>query len=112
MIDALLAADLVVARAGASVLGEFTTAGLPAILVPLPIAGVNQLDNARWVEAQGGAVILENDDARTGLLPLVQTLFSDSKRLAKMKQAMQAAAHPNAAKTIATILLKLGHTSH
>ena len=111
MIDALLAADLVVARAGASVLGEFTTAGLPAILVPLPIAGVNQMDNARWVQAQGGAVILENDQARTGLLPLVQTLFSEEERLAKMRQAMQSAAHPNAAKAIATRLLNLGHTS-
>lgn len=111
MIDALLAADLVVARAGASVLGEFTTAGLPAILVPLPIAGVNQMDNARWVEAQGGAVILENDHARTGLLPLVQTLLSEEERLAKMKQAMQSAAHPNAAKAIATMLLSLGHTN-
>jgi len=85
MIDALLSADLVVARAGASVLGEFTAAGLPAILVPLPIAGVNQQDNAKWVESRGGALIIENARLQSDLLPTVQSLIKHPKRLASMQ---------------------------
>ena len=107
MIDALLAADLVVARAGASVLGEFTAAGLPAILVPLPIAGVNQQDNARWLEKQGGALILKNAGLQSHLLPAVQSLFDNPSRLDAMQQAMRAAAHPTAAANIVAMLHSL-----
>ena len=108
MIDALLSADLVVARAGASVLGEFTAAGLPAILVPLPIAGVNQQDNAQWVESRGGGLIVENARLQSDLLPAVQSLFKQPKRLNEMQQAMLAAAHPTASANIVSMLNLLG----
>ncbi|MGH2543843.1 MAG: UDP-N-acetylglucosamine--N-acetylmuramyl-(pentapeptide) pyrophosphoryl-undecaprenol N-acetylglucosamine transferase [Ardenticatenaceae bacterium] len=104
MADALLAADLVVARAGASVLGEFPSAGLPAILVPFPVAGVNQEENARWLEARGGAVILTDERARMRLLPLVQELLTDDARLARMREAMHSAAPRDAAARIVAVL--------
>lgn len=107
MIDALLAADLVVARAGASVLGEFTAAELPAILVPLPIAGVHQEDNARWLESRGGAVIVENARLQTDLLPMVQTLLDLKGRLHGMQEAMRAAAYPAAGANIVAMLNSL-----
>ncbi len=107
MIDALLSANLVVARAGASVLGEFTAAGLPAILVPLPIAGVNQQDNAEWVESRGGASIVENARLKSDLLPLVQSLFKDPQQLRTMQQAMLTAAHPMASANIVSMLNSL-----
>ena len=56
--DALAAADLVVARAGGSVL-ELAAAGLPAVLVPYPHATADhQTANARWIEAAGAAVVV------------------------------------------------------
>ncbi len=110
MIDALLAADLVVARAGASALGEFPAAALPAILVPLPIAGVNQEDNARWLAEQGGALILEDERARLALLPMVQALLTDEARLHRMAAAMRAAAPANAAARIIALLHDMGST--
>lgn len=112
MSDALLSADLVVARAGASVLGEFTAAALPAVLVPLPIAGVNQEGNARWLEARGGAVVVDNAHLSTDLFPVVQTLLSDPRRLLLMAEAMRAAARPDAAATIVALLQALVKPSH
>ena len=51
--DALAAADLVVARAGGSVM-EMAAAGLPSVLVPYPHATADhQTANARFVERRG-----------------------------------------------------------
>ena len=60
--DALAAADLVVARAGGSVL-EVAAAGLPSILVPYPHATADhQTANARHMEAAGAAVVVPDDE--------------------------------------------------
>ncbi|MDQ4078519.1 MAG: undecaprenyldiphospho-muramoylpentapeptide beta-N-acetylglucosaminyltransferase [Chloroflexota bacterium] len=107
MIDALLAADLVVARGGASVLGEFPAAGLPAILVPFPIRGVNQQDNAEWLESRGGAITLNDEGVRMELLPLVRELLTDAERLRRMERAMQEIARPDAAANIVAMLRAL-----
>jgi len=53
-------AHLVVARSGASTLSELTVIGRPAVLVPLPNALDNdQRENARALEQQGGAWVIE-----------------------------------------------------
>jgi len=110
MIPALHAADLVVARAGASALGEFPALGLPAILIPLPISGGHQRHNARYLADRKAAIIVENDAMPTDLLPAILDLRRDPQRLVAMSRASQALARPHAAEDLARILFDLAHS--
>jgi UDP-N-acetylglucosamine--N-acetylmuramyl-(pentapeptide) pyrophosphoryl-undecaprenol N-acetylglucosamine transferase len=60
MSDIYAAADLVVARAGASTVAEIATVGIASVLVPWKDAAENhQLTNAKSLSDHGGAVLLE-----------------------------------------------------
>ena len=62
--EALLAADICVARSGGSI-AEVAAHGLPAILVPYPhAAGDHQAANARWMADGGAAVVVPDADLR------------------------------------------------
>jgi UDP-N-acetylglucosamine--N-acetylmuramyl-(pentapeptide) pyrophosphoryl-undecaprenol N-acetylglucosamine transferase len=106
--DALAAADVVVARAGGSVM-ELAAAGLPAILIPYPHATADhQTSNARFVEQAGAAVVVpdaELDGPR--LAREVGALLAAPQRLAAMSNAARTVARPDAAETIADELLAL-----
>lgn len=103
---ALAAADLTVARAGASSLGEFTVARLPSIVVPL--LGVNQLQNAEALAQQGGAVIIADDTLSAHLAATVLTLVQEPARRRLMEAALARLAQPEAAQHIANELVRLG----
>lgn len=105
---ALAGSDLCVARAGASVLGELPVARLPAILVPLPFAGVNQRPNAQSLAEQGAALVVEDDALGQELAPALLSLLQDEARRRGMESALAALAKPNAAAAIAQELHRLG----
>lgn len=107
MADALIAADLVVARAGASTLGELPAAGTPAILVPYPHSGAHQWANADFLVAAGAAEALDDAEIADRLLPAVQKLAGASSRLDKMRAAMRRLARPQAARHIYDVLVSL-----
>jgi len=102
---ALAAADLSVARAGASTLGEFPVTHLPSILVPL--ASVNQMDNARVLADSGGAVIIEDAALVAQLGPAARALLDDPVRRRQMGAALAALAMPDAALRIAQEIVDL-----
>jgi UDP-N-acetylglucosamine--N-acetylmuramyl-(pentapeptide) pyrophosphoryl-undecaprenol N-acetylglucosamine transferase len=104
---ALRAADLVVSRAGASVLGEYPIFGLPAILVPYPHAWRYQDVNARYLEDRGAATIIKDEDLATNLLPTIRALISDRSRRDSMSRAILGLAKPDAARSIAKLLYDL-----
>jgi len=104
--DALAAADLVVARAGGSVL-EVAAAGLPSVLVPYPHATADhQTQNARYMARAGAAVVVpdaELDGPR--LAREVGALLGAPQRMAELANAARAAARPDAAERIAAELM-------
>ena len=101
---ALAAADLIVSRAGASVLGEYPLFGLPAILVPYPHAWHYQKVNASYLADRGAAVILNDEDLESQLCDQIQGLISHPSKLSEMSQAMASLAIPNSAERIAALI--------
>ncbi len=107
---AFRAADLVVARAGASMLGESPAFGLPSVLVPLTFAWRYQKVNADYLTERGAAVQLTDDTLPTALLPTVRALLGDADRLATMAAAAAALDRPDAAADLARLILAEGGT--
>lgn len=104
---ALAAADLVVSRAGASVLGEFPARGLPAVLVPYPHAGRHQERNARYLADRGAAVLIPDERLPELLVPTVTALLTDAARRSAMAAAARALHQEGAARRIAAELVVL-----
>lgn len=100
--SALAGASLVLSRAGAITLAELAAAGRPALLLPLPLAGAHQVENARRAEAAGAAFSLE-DAELTGVAlgDRLADLLGDPDRLVVMGRRARALARPDAAAVIA-----------
>jgi UDP-N-acetylglucosamine--N-acetylmuramyl-(pentapeptide) pyrophosphoryl-undecaprenol N-acetylglucosamine transferase len=105
---AFRSADLVVARAGASMLGEGPAFGLPAILVPLTFAWRYQKVNADYLTERGAAVQLTDETLFDELLPTLRQLLLAPYRLAAMREAAIALDKPEAAEHLARLILNVG----
>jgi len=104
---ALSAANLVVSRAGASILGEFTALGLPSVLVPYPYAWRYQKTNADYLVRHGAAVQIEDDRLQDDFASTVLDLLADRDRLEVMAAAAKELARPEASAAIAAELHSL-----
>lgn len=110
---AFRAADLVVARAGASMLGECPAFGLPSVLVPLTFAWRYQKVNADYLTERGAAVQLTDETLPEQLLPTVRALLlsppglpggDGRNQLASMCAAAAALDRPAAAADLARLI--------
>lgn len=104
---AFRAADLVLARAGASMLGECPAFGLPAILVPYPYAWRYQKVNADYLVDRGAAVRLNDDKLSAELLPTIFSLIQNKARLAEMSANAKGLDIPDAGDNLARLLVSL-----
>ena len=109
MPEVLAAASLVVSRAGASLLSEFTALGMPVILVPSPnVTNNHQEPNAKSLADAGAAVmILERDLTGESLLASVRGVMTDRRRRAAMSEAARKLGKPDAAETILSQLTRI-----
>jgi UDP-N-acetylglucosamine--N-acetylmuramyl-(pentapeptide) pyrophosphoryl-undecaprenol N-acetylglucosamine transferase len=103
----IAAADLVVARAGATTIAEILAIGRPAILIPFPhAADDHQAKNA--LAAAGAAVTIRQEAADAVRIAMeVTSLFEDPTRRAQMAEAARALGRPSAAVDVAEDLLAL-----
>jgi UDP-N-acetylglucosamine--N-acetylmuramyl-(pentapeptide) pyrophosphoryl-undecaprenol N-acetylglucosamine transferase len=104
------AANLVLARSGASTVAELAAAGKPALLIPFAASADNhQQRNAEvMVEAGAAAMLTEAQLQHPGaLLDTLLALLGDAARLDQMAGHARAQAKPGAAKRIAEKLVEL-----
>lgn len=109
MKEILANVDLLVGRAGATSIAEFTALGLPAILVPSPyVTNDHQTKNAQSL-VNNGAALLVPDAELTGvtLVNAITKIISDDALQEKMAKASKSLGHPDASERLYQIVLKL-----
>lgn len=86
MQDALGACDIIVSRAGATILSEITALGIPAILIPSPyVANNHQEYNAISLEQNGAAVVIKESQLKSDIFKeQVISLVNNKDMLSKM----------------------------
>ena len=107
MADALVAADLVLGRAGSSTCAELAAAGVPSILVPYPYAGAHQRYNAGYLAEQGAAVVVADEELTPDRLLAETTAPLDDGRRREMAEAARRLGRPHAARALAAELLAM-----
>lgn len=105
---ALVSADLMLGRAGASTIAEAAAAGLPAIIVPYPFAGGHQRANAEAAAAAGAATLINDEELTSERLLAAVANYATPAQRAAAARAATTLAHPDAAMVIAQRLLQLG----
>ena len=102
---------LVIARAGASTIAELTTAGRPAILIPLPSAtDDHQTVNAREMARAGGArMIAQPDFTPETLAAQIAALAGDPEALANAASRALSIGRPHATSDLADLVERIAN---
>jgi UDP-N-acetylglucosamine--N-acetylmuramyl-(pentapeptide) pyrophosphoryl-undecaprenol N-acetylglucosamine transferase len=105
MLASLVAADLVVGRAGSSTLAEVTALGIPSVIVPYPHAAGHQVANARVLADAGAARLVRDEDFDADALVAAADLLADATTLAAMSIAARGFGRPGAADAVAALVM-------
>ena len=101
---AMEAADLVVGRAGAITCAELAAAGRPGILVPAPVAGGHQRQNAAALAGAGAALAMDENASGAEFAGALCSLLDDPSRRAAMSRAARQLAPEQPAERLAARL--------
>jgi UDP-N-acetylglucosamine--N-acetylmuramyl-(pentapeptide) pyrophosphoryl-undecaprenol N-acetylglucosamine transferase len=107
MAAALVAADLVLGRAGSSTCAEVAAVGVASILVPYPHAHGHQAANAAWLADHGAAVAVPDVELTGERLRTEVAALRDDARRAPVADAARSLGRPDAARDVAAALLAL-----
>ena len=108
MATAYAAADLVVARSGATTVAELCYTSKPSVLIPLPSASNNeQASNAEELTKQGAAILIDNAEVGSKLGNTIRELISDKNRLQSMANVADKLAKRDAAERSADEIIRL-----
>ncbi len=96
------AADLIIARAGATTIAEISYLGLPSILIPSPnVAANHQYKNALALFEADAAELIADEEAPEKLFLKIDELLSDNKRLETLSKNIKNFSKHDAAEVIA-----------
>lgn len=102
------AADIIISRAGAGTISELALVKKPVILVPSPnVAEDHQTRNARSLVDKNAAILVNDNVAKTKLIPTALELLSDQEKLNELSKNIEKIGKPDSAKLIAEEVLKL-----
>lgn len=117
MPDVMVAAAVVLSRAGSNFLWECSVTGRPLVLIPLAGSGTrgDQVENARFFESQGAAKVLTGEDVTAEKLKTVLSELKNAeirKNLSENVRKMSQESRP--ALTIANLMFdeiqkRIGH---
>jgi UDP-N-acetylglucosamine--N-acetylmuramyl-(pentapeptide) pyrophosphoryl-undecaprenol N-acetylglucosamine transferase len=101
------AADVALARSGASTLSELALFGIPSILVPYPFAADDhQTKNAEIFSRAGASILVKQGDLNPELLAsTIGEITSLELKQNAMRTAAQKLSHKDAAERIAKFVL-------
>lgn len=106
-------ADLVVCRSGAMTVAENSSAGLPAIYVPLPHGNGEQGLNSAHLVATGAAVRIDDAQLTPDTLATeVTAILGDEARYAQMRDALATSGAGNVAEELARRVVAAAAHSH
>jgi len=106
MTDVMANVDLLIGRAGATSIAEFTALGLPGILIPSPyVTNDHQTKNAQSL-VNAGAVKMISDTDLTGenLVEAVDGIMNDPEKRESMAKASRQEGIPDAAERLWTLV--------
>ena len=108
MLAAYSAADLIVARAGATTIAEISSLGLPAIFIPSDnVTDDHQYKNAKALVDENAAELIRDKEAVNLIYYKIFELLNDRNKLSLFSNNIKKFAKAEAAKVIAERALNL-----
>ncbi len=105
---AYLAADLIVARAGAITISELCHVGKPVILIPSPnVAEDHQMKNALALVRQSAALYIPDNEAELKMMQTALDLLGDPEKQADLAAHIKSLAVPDSSGRIAREIISL-----